>query len=337
MWMLLPVVCLAIVHLSGNNIGLIPDMMSILGNDGYLTNIIIYIILGGSITTLTAWIGVTSGLDLVQLTKKIYGSWGKKILAICLLVTSIPASALTGGYCAGSVVQLLVGIPYWVSALGCLLLCSLFAVQCNHELLKLSNYMALLLIPILMYLFFIYHFQYVSFSVRWSHINWLFVLGLTGYNVGGMWLAFLVETTAYWTQQGNRGIIVVILAKIVEGVFTFGVAYLVLAADIQGPLAVATLVSTQSSIIFTNLFYVVLLCTFCNAMAPAMLVNARQVSNLTGISFWPGVFIATALVYGISFLKFSIILSIMGYTSIITILFIIYIAYFLHKYGINQQ
>lgn len=337
MWMLLPVFCLAIVHISGINVALIPDMSGVLGNDRYITNIIIYIIVGGSIAAIAAWIGVTSGLDLVGTTKKIYGPQGKKILAISLLATSIPASALTGGYYAGSIAQLLLGIPYWVSALVCLLLFSLFAVQFNHELLKLSNYIALLLIPIFIFMIFSYNIQYLSFSLSWSHINWLLVLGLIGYNVGGMWLAFLVETATYLTQQGSRGIIVVVLAKLVEGIFTFGVAYLVLSVGIQGPIAIVALVSTKSGVIFTNLFYVVLLCTFCNVMAPAMLVNARQVSSLTGVSFWPGVIIATTIVYGVSFLEISMILSIMGYTSIIMILFIIYTAYFLHKYGINQK
>lgn len=337
MWMLLPVISLVLVHLSGNNIGLIPDMVTVFGNDRYMTNIITYIILGGSLTTIIAWIGVTSGLDLVGVTKKIYGPRGKKILAISLLSTSIPASALTGGYYAGNVVQLLLGTPYWISTLFCLLVFSLFAVEYHHELLQLSNYIALLLMPILVYIFFSYHFQYVSFTVRWSDINWLLVLGLIAYNVGGMWLAFLVETTAYWAQQGKRGIIIVVVAKIIEGLFTFGVAYAVLLTDIQGPLSIGALVSTQSGVVLATIFYVILLCTFCNAMAPAMIVNARQVSSLIGVSFWPGVFVATAFVYGISFLKFSLILSIMGYTSIIMILFIIYTAYFLHKYGINQQ
>ena len=337
MWMLLPVICLSIVHLSGNNMGLIPDMVIILGNDSYLTNIIVYMILGGSLTILTAWIGITSGRDLVGVTKKIYGPFGKKILAIALLATSIPASALTGGYYAGSIVQLLLGLPYWLSSFACLLLFSLFAVQFNHELLKLSNYIGLLLIPILVCIFLVCNFQYVTVSLKWSHVNWLLVLGIIGYNVGGLWLAFLVETTAYWAQQGNRGIIIVILAKIVEGLITLGVAYLVLSAGIQGPLAVATLVNTQSHTLFSNLFLVVLLCNFCNAMAPAMIVNARQISSLMTMSFWPGIIVSTTLVYGMSFLKFSMILAIMGYTSIIMILFIIYTAYSLHKYGINQQ
>lgn len=337
MWMLLPVVCLAIVRISGINVGLIPDMAGVLGNDSYMTSIIIYITLGGIATTIIAWIGVKSGLDLVGITKNIYGPFGKKVLAISLLSISIPASALTGGYYAGGIVELLLGVPYWISSLICLLLFSLFAVQSNHELLKLSNCIALLLIPIFIFMIFSYNFQYISFSLSCNHVNWLLILGLIGYNVGGMWLALLVETAAYLAQQGNRGIIVVILAKIVEGVFTFYVAYLVLSVGIDGPLAVATLVSNKSGVVLAYLFYIVLFCTFCNAMAPAMLVNVRQVSSLTGLSFWPALFLATTLVYGLSFFKLSIILSTMGYTSIIMILFIIYTAYFLHKYGINQQ
>lgn len=337
MWMLLPVISLAMVHLSGNNMGLIPDMAGVLGDDSYLTNIILYIILGGGIATLTAWIGVTSGLDLVSITKNIYGPPGKKILAISLLATSIPASALTGGYYAGGIIQLLLGIPYWISVLICLLLFSLFTVQFNHELLKLSNYVALLLIPILIFMIFSHNYQCTPFVLNWNHVNWLVVLGLIGYNVGGMWLVLIVEVAAYLAPRGNKGITLVILAKVVEGIVTFCLAYLVLSVGIHGPLAVATLVSNKSAVGVTYLFYIVLFCTFGNAMAPAMLVNVRQISSLTGLSFRPALLLATSLVYGLSFLKFSIILLIMGYTTVIMILFIIYTAYFLHKYGINQQ
>lgn len=337
MWMLLPVFSLAIVHLSGNNVALIPDLAGVLGKDSYLMTIVAYLILGGFVATITAWIGVKSGLDLVSITKKSYGPRGKKILAICLLSISIPASALTGGYYASGILQLIFGIPYWVATFLCLVFFGLLAMEYNHELLKLSNYIALLLLPILSGVCFLVDFQCSPVTLRWSGVNWLLVFALIGYNVGGMWSALLVETAAYLSPKGNKGILLVILAKIVEGSFTLCLGYFVLSAGTQGPLALAKMVGQASGGVLLPVFYVVLFCIFANVMAPAMLVNARQVSSLTGLTFWPALLLAISIVYMVSFFEVSQVLLVMGYSSILMILFISYTAYFLHKYGINQQ
>lgn len=337
MWMLLPVCCLALVNISGNHVGIIPDMASVLGNDNYMMTLYTYIIVGGILATLTAWIGVASGLDLIMVTQALYGARGKKLLAIALLSISIPASALTGGYYAGSVLQLFMDIPYSAAALVSLLIFSLLATEYNHDLLKISNCIALLLLPMLIITILGQNFSFDSVILQWGHVNWLFVLGLVGYNVGGMWSALLVETGTYLSWKGRTGVIVVGFSKIVEGVFTLGIAYLLVAAGTQGPLALVTLVSRGNGELWLSIFYVVLFCIFTNTMAPAMLVNIRQVSNLTGVSFWPSLIVVISTIYGLSFLHFTILLSIMGYTSILIILFIINTAYFLHKYGINQQ
>jgi hypothetical protein len=155
--------------------------------------------------------------------------------------------------------------------------------------------------------------------------------------VGGVWTLLFMEIASHLSQKGNRGILLIVLAKVVEGIFTLIMAYLVLSAGAYGPLALADMVSKQSGVALLSVFYVVLFCVFGNTMVPAMLVNARQISNLTGLSFWPALLLATSIVYQISFLNFSLILIIMGYTSILMILFIIYTAYFLHKHGLNQQ
>ena len=339
MWLLLPVLCLAIVHISGNNVAVIPDMAGSLGHGSYISTILAYILLGMVIAAITAWIGVKTGQDLVVVAKCIYGTKGKKLLALTLLSISIPASALTGGYYAGEIVHLLMGIPQGVANFICLALFSLLAAGYgySHELLKISNYIGLLLIPILIYLFFIQDLQFSSIVLAWDQVNWLLVLALTGYNVGGMWSAFVVETAAYLSQQGNKAIVLVILAKLVEGIFTLYVVYLVLSTGAHGPLAVTEVVGKVGGKTILYIFNIVLFCTFANTMAPAMLVNARQVSSLTGLSFWPALVLAASIVYMVSFVSFSLILSIMGYTALLMILFITYTAYFLHKYGMNQQ
>jgi len=337
MWMLFPVFCLAIVHISGNNVAVIPDMAGLLTKDIYISTIYVYIILGIVIAAITAWIGVSTGQDLVVVARSIYGTRGKKVLALTLLSISIPASALTGGYYAGESMHILTGIPHSVASLACLVLFSLFAVGYSHELFKLSNYIGLLLIPILIVFFFLHDFQLNSVAIKWDQVNWLLVLGLIGYNVGGMWSALVVETAAYLSQRGSKAIVLVILAKLVEGIFTLCIVYLVLSAGAHGPLALAVVASQVGGDTMRYIFNIVLLCTFANTMAPAMLVNARQLSSLTGLSFWPALLLATSIVYGVSFLSFSLILSIMGYTASLMIIFIIYTAYFLHKYGMNQQ
>jgi len=335
--MLLPIFCLAIVHISGNNVAVIPDIAGTLGNDSYVSTIFAYIILGIIIATITAWIGVSTGQDLVVVARSIYGTRGKKVLALTLLSISIPASALTGGYYAGEILHILIGIPHYVAALVCLVLFSLLAVGYSHELLKISNYIGLLLIPIVIFCFFLQDLQLNSVVLTWDQVNWLLVLGLTGYSVGGMWSALVVETAAYLSQQGRKAIVLVILAKVVEGIFTLCIVYLVLSTGAHGPLALAVVVSKAGGDTMRYIFSIVLFCTFANTMAPAMLVNARQVSSLTGISFWPALLLATSIVYMVSFLSFSLILLLMGYTAFLMILFIIYTAYFLHKYGMNQQ
>ena len=337
MWMLLPIFCLAIVQMAGNNVAAIPDMAGALSNDSYISTIYVYIILGIIISAITAWIGVRAGQDLVVVAKSIYRTRGKKVLALTLLSISIPASALTGGYYAGEILHILLGIPHSVAALACLALFSLLAAGYSHELLKVSNYIALLLIPILIFLFFLNDLQFHSFAFKWNQVNWMLVLGLTGYNVRGMWSALVVETAAYLSQKGFKAILLIILAKIVEGIFTLCLVLLVLSTDAHGPLALTSVVSKVGGDTMSYIFNIVLFCTFANTMAPAMLVNARQVSSLTGLSFWPALLLATSIVYVVSFFSFAQILMIMGYTALLMILFIIYTAYYLHKYGINKQ
>jgi len=337
MWMVLPVICLAIVHISGNNVAVIPELSNVLGHDIYITILVSYIILGMIIGIITAWIGVKAGQEIVVLSKALYGTIGKKILAIILLCVSIPASALTGGYYAGQILYLFTGLPQWITALLCVLFFSLLAVGYHQELLKISNYIGLLLVPILIPVLLLHDFEIPTVTFQWKQVNWILILGLTSYNVGGVWSALVVETGAYLSQQGNRAIVVVAVAKLIEGIFTLYVAYIVLLVGANGPLALVDIVSKTYGIIMGYIFCFVLLCTFINTMAPAMVVNGRQVSSLTGLPFCPSLGVAALLVYIISFIKMIVIITIMGYTGLLMIIFIIYTAYLIHKYGINKQ
>ncbi len=336
MWMVLPAICLAMVHISGNNVAIIPDMSEQLGNDIYITIILSYMILGMFISVITAWIGVKTEQDIVAISSSLYGKKGKTILAITLLAVSIPASALTGGYYGGEILHLFTGIPHWGGALLCLLFFSLLAGGYQQEVLKISNYIGLLLVPILIPLLLFYDFQVPCISFEWNQVNWILVLGLTSYNAGGLWSALAVETGTCLAQKGNKAIVVVVLAKLIEGMFTLYVAYIVLLLGAQGPLTLADAVSKTYGERIGNFFYFILFCTFVNVMAPAMLVNGRQVSSLTGLSFWISLGMAAFFIYIMSLIDVMQILMIMGYAGLFLIIFIMYTAYLIHKYRINK-
>lgn len=338
MWMILPICCLAILHIAGDNVAVIPDLAGILGNkEIYVSTLCAYIIFGILFATMLTWIGVKSGQELVVVIKELYGLQGKRILAVVILSICIPASALTGGYYAGQTLHMLIDIPQIVATLICLVIFSLLATGYGHCLLIISNYIGFLVAPILMLLFFVHDFQLDPIIPSMSNVNWLLVLGLLGYNVGGMWSILVVEMGAYLSQKGYKAIILVVLAKSVEGLLTLFIAYLVLAANISGPLALSAVVSQVWGDTMAYIFNLVLFCTFTNTMVPAMLVNARQVSSITKISFFPSLSLAGIVIYIVSCMSFTTILWIMGYSGFIMMLFIIYTAYLLHKYRVNQQ
>lgn len=335
MWMIIPIFSMVIIHMSGNNVAVIPDIVGLLDKDQSMTSILVSVIVGVLIAAVIAWIGVMTGQDLITATKKRCGYFGRKIVAMALLSVSIPASSLTGCYYAGGILQPLLGMPYWLAALLCLTLFSLLAISYRCEFLIVSNYIGLLLLPLMIFCFFIYDVEWHTISLHWIHINWPLVFALTAYNVGGMWLALLMETAAYLSKKGNQVIVIVIVSKAVEGIITLCIAYLVLSVGAQGPLAITAIVNHSNGVAI--LFNIVLFCTFMNTMAPAMLLNARQMSNLTGLAFWPALFLVMSLIYLLSFMNFSLILSLMSYIGGLMILFIIYTAYFIHKYEINQK
>jgi hypothetical protein len=338
MWMILPICCLVILHITGDNVAVIPDLASVLGNkEVYVSTLYAYIIFGLFFATTLTWIGVRSGQELVVVMKELYGLQGKRVLAVVILFICIPASALTGGFYAGQTLHMLIGVPQTFATLICLAIFSLLATGYGHCLLIISNYIGFLLAPILILLFFMHDFHLNIIIPSMSNVNWLLVLGLLGYNVGGMWSILVVEMGAYLSQKGYMAIFLVVLAKTIEGILTLFIAYLVLSANSSGPLALSVLVNQVWGATMVYIFNLILFCTFTNTMVPAMLVNARQVSSITNISFFPALSLAAIVIYIVSCMGFSSILWIMGYSGFIMMLFIIYTAFLLHKYKENQQ
>ncbi|MDD4599802.1 hypothetical protein SDC9_30265 [bioreactor metagenome] len=337
MWMLLPALCIAVAHIAGDNIAVVPDMAVSAGTDIYITTIVAYMLFGSLIAGLSAWIGVKSGYELLVVVKRLFGCRGKKMLAIVILAVCIPASALTGGYYSGWALYKIIGLtPFWGMPLS-LLLFSVLAAGYGTELLKLSNYISLLLVPLIVVMMFASDLKAVaSMNITWN-VDWLLVCALIGYNVGGMRPVLVVETATYLAQKGYKAILLVILAKLFEGILTLFVAHLVLISQAYGPLALSGAFTSSFDNRAVFFFDIILFCTFMNTMAPAMMVNAKQVSILTGVSFWPALSIAAFMVYLGTFADFNTIILLMSITGLIMAAFIIYTAYFLHKNGIKQS
>ncbi|SFL81853.1 hypothetical protein [Pelosinus propionicus] len=338
MWMILPICCLAMLHIAGDHVAVIPDLAGILANkEVYVSTLYVFIILGLLFSTILVWVGVKTGEELVVVMKELYGLRGKKILAFVILSVCIPASALTGGYYASQILHSLTGISPFFASFICLSLFSVLAAGYGRCLLILSNYIGLLLVPLVLIFLILFEFKLDIVMPRLSSVNWLLALGLLSYNVGGMWSILVVEMGAYLSQKGHRAISLILLAKSVEGVFTILIAYLVLAANISGPLALTGIVSKVGGTVMVFTFNIILFCTFTNTMVPAMLVNARQVSSIIQLSFLPALTLAGIIISLVSCMNFITILWIMSYSGFIMIIFIIYTAYLVHKYKKNQQ
>lgn len=336
--MLLPVCCLAILHIAGDNVAVVPDLAGVFTDKNfYISTVYTYIMLGIILAAIIAWIGVRSGQELVVIIKDLYGARGKNIFALIILSICIPASALTGGFYSGLILQGFFSIPHGIATLITIIIFSLITAGRFHHLLLLSNYIGVLLVPIVLSLFFSQDLLFNFITPSFGRINWQLVLGLLSYNIGGMWAILVVETAAYLSKKGYKAILFVMVAKSIEGIFTLLVAYLVLSRDISGPLSLVMLVNEMCGIFMVSIFNIVLFCTFMNTMVPAMFVNSRQVSSLTGLSFLPSLFLAGVAVYIFSWMSFTTMLSIMSYAGVSMILFIVITAYYLHKYKINQQ
>jgi hypothetical protein len=206
-----------------------------------------------------------------------------------------------------------------------------------RELLVVSNYLSLLLIPAVSVLFLFQGPSAAGIVWQTAHIDWLLILALLSYNSGGMRPALAVEAAAHLSAKRWKAVYLVVLAKILEGVVTLGMAHLVLVAGTQGPLALSGVAAQTLGPGGRHLFDLILLCTFANTMAPAMMVNARQVASLTGLNFWPALAVASLAVYFTAHAGLSAILTFMSGTGLMMVAFVIGTAYFLHKHSGNKS
>lgn len=333
MWILIPAVYLAVVHVAGDNVAVVPDLAAKLGTEIYVTTIVAYIIIGTVMAGLSGWMGVRTGQDLAVIVKTLFGCKGKKILAAAILAVSIPASTLTGGYYSGWVLHMLTGVSLCFTIIVCVGIFSLLAAGWCNELLKISNYISIMLVPLVIILLVTrVHIDFTDLDLGANtNINWMLVCALVGYNTGGMRPVLVVETAAYLSKKSYKAIFLIILAKLFEGLFTLAVVHLVITAASSGPVALSKVVEDSWGLRAVSFFNIVLFCTFLNAMAPAMMVNAKQISILTGAPFHLSLALAGIIVCLGSFFEVDFILKILSYTGIFMTVFIIYTAYFLHK------
>lgn len=341
MGVILPALSLAIVHIAGDNVAVVPAMASLLGNGIYATVFLAYMVFGSAVAGLSAWIGVKSGRELTAVVKRLFGMRGKMLLAFAVLAVSLPASALTGGYFAGQLLQHLTGIPYSLAVPICMVTCSILAAGYGSELLRLSNYLALLFIPAIgiMIIIIFDTAPIVSFSslISLEYTSWPLVLALIGYNAGGMRSALVVEAGSYFSSKNYTGVYLAVLAKFFEGFFTLLLAHLVLTSGATGLLPLPAVADRAFGSYLALGFDGILLCILINTMVPAMLVNTKQLSIIAKIRFWPALILASILVWLGSFVNLQLILMLMSGTGIIMTAFIGCIAYFLHKQEANKS
>lgn len=336
MWMILPALSLVLVHIAGGNAGIAPDSAAA-GGGIYSAIILAYIVLGSLLTAVSAWIGARSRCELGVLVGKIFGCRGKKLLALIILSVSLPASALTGGYFAAMLLHFLTGIPQTAGIVLCLGLFVFLAAGYGPELLAASNYISLLLIPALALMILQLGGRFLTGGFAPGPVDWPLVLALLGYNAGGMRSAMAAEAAAHLARNGCRAIWPTVAAKLAEGLLTLAMAQIVLVAGSKGALALRTAADTILGPGGGWLFSLILFCTFANTMAPAMTVNARQISCLTGTSLWPSLGLGAVAVYAASFLAYECLLFILAVTGVGMTAFIAVTAFFLHKYGPGQQ
>lgn len=329
--MFLPAFYLAAAHIAGDNVALVPDLAAFLSREVFIATVIVYILLGTGMTGIAGWIGVQGKQELTVLAGVMSRRWGKKLLAVTVLSVCLPASALTGGYYTGYILEKLLAIPHFWAAPVCLLLFALLAAGRGKDIVKFSNYLALVLIPLVFYLLISAKPEWSLSWPQWQDVSWITLSVLIGYNIGGMRSILTVEAAAHLAGKGYKTILLVMLAKLLEGMFTLLVAELIVGTAATGPLALSALAGRFLTEPVWWLFHLALFCTFMNTMVPAMLVNARQVSLLTGCSFWRSLAIAYGLVALGSYLPFATLLSVIGVAGLSMVLFLAYSVYFLHR------
>ncbi len=146
----------------------------------------------------------------------------------------------------------------------------------------------------------------------------------------------MVETAAGMQKKKYGVILLVILANLLEGIVAVLMAGMVVETGAAGPLALINTMKIVFGEVVVKYLNIGLLIIFAGTMAPAMMVNAKQISVLSGLS-WPTSFIiAYLMVYFLSLLGTEVILRVLSFSGLVTILFVMYLAYNLYKYGVKQ-
>ncbi len=337
MWMLLPALSLAVVQIAGDNAGVVPDAAVQAGTGIYIVIVLAYLALGAGLTGLSAWIGVKTGAELAVVVRRLFGGGGKKIFAFITLGVSVPASALTGGYFAGWLVHTQTGLPQTAASALCLIFFTLLAAGYWHELLVVANYFSLLLLPVIIVMAITAAGHLPPQPALTPEVDWLLVLALFGYNAGGMRPALAAETAACLARRGGRAIALTVAAKLVEGALTLLLAFIVICAGTNGPLALAAAAGKSFGPDGGTIFAAILFCTFVTTMVPAMVLNGRHFACFTGLNSRPAAVLAAVAVYLTTFLTYGTTLTIMAGTAVMTAVFIVYTAYRVHKMGAKQQ
>lgn len=341
MGVILPALSLAILHIAGDNVAVVPAMASLIGNGIYATVFLSYVIFGSVVAGTSAWIGAKSGRELAVVVKRLFGNQGKMLLALAVLAVSVPASSLTGGYFAGHMLNNLTGIPYLCAVPVCIISCSLLAAGYGRELLQISNYVALLFIPATAIMLVLQSdTSAIIPSINlfsFDYISWPLVLALIGYNAGGMRSALVVEAGTYLADRNYKGVYLAVLAKFFEGSFTLLLAHLSLTSGTDAIMPLPVIANRVFDSWFAFGFNGSLLCVLINTMVPAMLVNAKQLSVITGLNFWQALTLSVMLVWGGSFIDLEVILMLMSGTGLTMIAFVVFVAYSLHKHGCNKS
>ncbi|MDT8901020.1 hypothetical protein [Anaeroselena agilis] len=338
MWMLLPALSLAIVHIAGDNAGVVPDAAARAGAGICLTVVLAYLVFGAGLTGLAAWIGARAGVELAVVVRRLFGASGKRLFGAITLGISIPASALTGGYFAALLVRDLTGLPLTAATPLCLAFFALMAAGYLPELLIFANYCSLLLVPAVILLFVLSGgYAPLLNPLPMTEIDWPLAMALLGYNAGGMRPALAAETAACLARRGGRAVWLTVAAKLLEGVLTVAMVYIVIAAGVAGPMSLTAAAACVFGPAGGRIFAGVLLCTFVTTMVPAMVVNGRHLACCTGIATRSAVAAAAFVVYLATFLSYGAMLTIMAWMAGATSLFIGYTAYKVHKNGVNQQ
>lgn len=326
------VVCsLVAASIAGGNVALVPFLTARLDGEIYATVFWSYCVLGTVTAVMSAWIGMKTGLELPVMAYKVFGQWGKRMLAVLTLIVSLPASSLTGGLFAGLALQNITGWPFDTAVAVCLGTATMLAYGWGGEMLKLSNRVAVLVVPAAAALLLVPGTLTPPPAPWGCKINLPVVMALWGYNAGGMRPALLAETATYLRKQGERAVWLAAAAKLLEGLITMGIAYVAL-RDANGmPLALADAAGLWWGDAARKVMTVILLCVFFNTMAPAMMVNARQMMNLTTLPYSAAMALSLLCVTGGAMLGLETLVSILVWTGLGMAAYTVTAAWLAHK------